>query len=389
MNILNICTSFPPAPKDGGPPIAAHAVARELIGLGHDVFTITLNQGKAEPLKVPQGLDTVWREVPVRYCRSIKLKPFFSWEMTKELRRRISQYDICLARGNWAYVNFLTRWMCNGAKVPYVVYPEGSFDPWAINHHAWKKSLWWTLVEKANYRKAAAVIALTKIEALQIRQMGINGRVDVIPNGVDPAELQGALSRPALEELFPALKTGPFILFLGRVHEKKGLHHTLQAMALLPQRFEEVKLAIAGPDEGGYRTRLEVMARELGLASRLIFTGPVTGKTKAGLLKEARLFVLNSLSEGLPIAALEAMACGTPVLLSPFCNLPEVAAAKAGLIVPLEAEKISQGIERLLGDGEAHRQLSENARLLIAARFNWRQIGKLTEKLCTELARQE
>lgn len=385
MNILNICTSFPPALQYGGPPLAAHAVARELIRLGHRVFTVTCDLHPDEPGLASQGRTASCQGVPVRYCRSFRKKPFFSYELFRELKRRVADTHVCLVRGNWNFVNFMANTTCTWARVPYVVYPEGIFDPWALNHHGWRKRLWWKLVEQTNYRNAAAIIALTQEEAQQVRQMGLQGRIEVIPNGVDPGEFADALDRQALEKKFPQLKPGPFILFLGRLHQKKGLSFTLQALARLPQRHREVQLVVAGPDEGGHQQHLEKLAQELGLGDRVVFLGPVTGRVKAGLLTTAELFVLNSLSEGLPLTVLEAMACGTPVVISPFCHLPEVEGAGAGLIPALDPQAIARGLEELLADSNFRRQMADQARKLVREKFSWHHIGKLTEGLLIQL----
>lgn len=375
-----------PAMRHGGPPVAAHAVARELLKLGHRVFALTCDLDQGEPLAVPRGIDCVWEEVPVRYCKAWDIWNFFSPELGQELRRRIGDYEVCLARGNWGYINYITRWVCTRAGVPYVLYPEGSFDPWAIRHKAWKKRLWWMLGEKTNYQQAAAVVALTRIEAEQVRRMGVKTRIEVIPNGVNLLEFAGGLNRIELAERFPTLGSEPFLLFLGRLHKKKGIAIILSALARLPRRFQEVSLVVAGPDEGNYRYHLERVAQDLNLQNRVKFIGPVTGEVKVGLLKEAELFIATSLSEGLPLAVLEAMACGTPVLLSPFCNLPEVAEAGAGSIVPLQPEVIANQLEALLANDSGRQQMGNLARRLVAEKFTWTEVGKLTEALCAEIA---
>lgn len=385
MNILIITASYPPAFAYGGPPVAAHATARELQHLGQRVQVLTCNLDQGKPMEVSLGMGTEWEGVPVRYCQSWPVWNFISPELARELRRHLPSSDICLTRGNWGFVNFITNRLCRRNRISYVLYPEGSFDPWAIRHKAWKKLPWWWLGERRIYHQAAAVIALTQAEADQMRHLGITTRVEIIPNGVFLEEFHQGLSRTELEKAIPGLGAGPFLLFLGRLHPKKGLHLLLPALARLPERFREVRLVVAGPDEGGYRSRMITLAEELGLSSRVLFLGPVHGALKVGLLREASLFVLNSLSEGLPLAVLEAMAAGTPVLLSPACNLPEVAAAGAGLIVPLEFQDIARALESLLSDAAALQEMGANGRRLVEAKFTWKHVGRLTEALCAEL----
>jgi len=382
MKVLVTIPTFPPAADYGGPALAAYAVARELMGLGHQVLTLALDLGGGGP----RGVDTTYRGVPVRYCRGSAGPPFFSLEMARELGRRLPFHDLCLSRGNWSFVNYLTRRACRRARVAYVLYPEGSFDPWAIQHKALRKRLWWRLVEEANYQQAAAVIALTAAEADQVRQMGIRSRIEVIPNGVDPEDFAGALSREELEAQFPGLGPEPYLLFLGRVHEKKGLPLALAALAQLPAKLAGTRLVVAGPGEERYLQHLQKIAADLGLGGRVRFLGPVNGAAKAGLLQEADLFILTSRSEGLPIAVLEAMACGTPVLISPFCHLPEVAAAGAGMEAGLEPEEIARALAEILADSAARRQMGEAGRRLVAEKFTWPRVGQLTAALCADLA---
>lgn len=387
MNILNVTASFPPALRFGGPPIAAHAVARELLRRGNRLLTLTCDLDNGDGLRGQRKGDTIWNEVPVRYCRSFEILQFFSPELGREMRHRIGEYDVCLSRGNWGYINFITRRVCAKAGTPYILYPEGSFDPWAIKYKAGRKNLWWHLVEETNYQRAAAIIALTRTEADQVRNAGVTARIEVIPNGVDPGNLARPMSRQELAACLPGLGPEPFLLFLGRLHPKKGLHYTLRALASLASHFSEWRLVIAGPDEGGYRAYLTQMVGELGLDRKVLFVGPVAGEIKSGLLKEAELFIHTSLSEGLPLAVLEAMVYGTPVLISPFCNLPEVAAAGAGVILPLEVTTIAGALAELLRDESGRLQMGLNARQLVAERFTWDRVGELTEKLCAEVAR--
>jgi glycosyltransferase involved in cell wall biosynthesis len=159
----------------------------------------------------------------------------------------------------------------------------------------------------------------------------------------------------------------------------------LPAFSRAARQFPDHMLVIAGPDEAGMTPELTRMAREGGVESRVLFTGPVYGATKIGLLRQAQLFALTSYSEGLPLAVLEAMDCGVPVLLTTACNLPEVAEAEAGLVVSPTIMDLAQGLTSMLAANNWCREMGLRGKDLIASRFTWDKIALQTLNLCTDI----
>jgi poly(glycerol-phosphate) alpha-glucosyltransferase len=267
------------------------------------------------------------------------------------------------------------RWS-RRARRPYLVSTHGMLDPWAVSRAAWKKRLagWW--FENAHLVGAACLHALTKTEARAIRAYGLTNPICVIPNGVD-LPTRTVLPRPAWVGT-PA-QDRKLLLFLGRLHPKKGLETLLRAWkdAQSIAAARDWILIIAGWDQGAHARRLEGVAAELGIAGSLRFVGPQFDQAKAATLACADAFVLPSLSEGLPVAVLEAWSYGLPVLMTEACNLPEGFAAGAALPIGSDPAAIAAGLRRLFALSDAERrEMGARGRALVRARFTWRQIGE-------------
>jgi glycosyltransferase involved in cell wall biosynthesis len=385
MRIVKVTGAYPPAFRHGGTATCAHALCKGLIHLGHEVFVFTTDRDGTGRLDVPRG-ETSYDRVPVRYCRWIRCPlPYYSIELVDALRRRLATVDIVLIDSAWTTYGALAARECRRRGVPYLVYPHGSHDPVVLRKGRVKKFIWWHLVDRALYDGAAAVVALTQAEAEQVKRMGVRARIEQIPNGVDMSTHAGPADRNALERRFPKLQARRFILFVGRLTWKKGLELLVSAFAHVHAKHAECLLVIAGPDEGGYKSKVEQLVKELGLAEDVLFTGMVVGKVKAALLKAAEVFVLSSYSEGLPTAPLEAMACGTPVVITEACNLPEVKEFGAGVVTDTTPKSVAAALAEVLGDEGGRREMGKRAKDLVAARFGWEQLCQRTAALCQDV----
>jgi glycosyltransferase involved in cell wall biosynthesis len=193
--------------------------------------------------------------------------------------------------------------------------------------------------------------------------------VVIVANGI---ELPSAV-RP---NQHPATGQRPYVLSLGRINWKKGLDRLIAAMAYIPN----ADLLIAGNDEEDYQPRLETMVRDLNLSEQVRFLGPVHNEEKWDLMRSAALFALPSYSENFGIAALEAMACGCPVVVTPEVGLSRViGAAGAGLVVDGESKQLGAAIAALLADPARRRLMGEAGERLAAQDFSWVRIAEQME----------
>jgi glycosyltransferase involved in cell wall biosynthesis len=279
------------------------------------------------------------------------------------------------ANGLWMYPSLASfRWSRRGRR-PYLVTPHGMLDTWAVSRAAWKKRLvaWW--FEDAHLAGAACLHALTQAEARAIRACGLANPICVVPNGVDlPDDI-----RPGPPGWADAAgKHRKILLFLGRLHPKKGLEDLLAAWrdvrAVAGAR--DWMLVIAGWGQKEYQQRLRRIADAPAFGDSLRFLGPQFGEDKAASFACADAFVLPSLSEGLPMAVLEAWSYGLPVLMTDMCNLPEGFAAGAALRIGPDRTGISAGLRQLFGLSDAaRREMGARGRALVRERFTWASIG--------------
>lgn len=318
--------------------------------------------------------------------------------------------DITHTHGIWLYPSVATNHHCRRTKTPYVISGHGMLDPWAIRNSRWKKAVACFLYENAHLKGAACLRALCEAEAKAIRHLGLKNPVAIIPNGIDlppPGSNPGEL--PAVIRSYKASgrKT---LLYLGRIHPKKGLSLLLEAWSMVRRRSrrgETWVLAIAGWDQGGHEAELKQKAVSLGIpiaapngaddsanseagASRddvlmkadIVFVGPQFGDAKQAWYQHSDAFVLPSYSEGVPMVVLEAWAHGKPVLMTPECNLPCGFDKAAAIRIETRPEAIAEGLTALFGSSE-HDLLAMGARgrTLVEQDYSWPVLAASMTKL--------
>jgi glycosyltransferase involved in cell wall biosynthesis len=289
----------------------------------------------------------------------------------------VAQPDLLHQHGIWMYPSVAChRWSMRTGK-PYIVSPHGMLDPWALGKSNWKKRLAGSLYEYGNLQGATCLHAVSESEARAIRLYGLKKPICIIPNGIDPP--------PNLEILPPAWEDGvtrgaKVVLYLGRLHPKKNLLNLLRAWADVRRSTpasHEWRLVIAGWDEGGYAKELERAALELEIQDVVRFPGPQFGDAKHATFRRSDAFILPSLSEGLPVAVLEAWAYGLPVLMTPECNLPEGFQAGAALHLGPGLKSIAACLVDLMEmSAENRTAMGEHGQRLVRDKFSWSRIAQ-------------
>jgi glycosyltransferase involved in cell wall biosynthesis len=273
---------------------------------------------------------------------------------------------------------------CRARKIPYVVEPIGMFVP--IVRNIFLKRVYHARWGKEMLDGAAAVIATAEQEVEELVGGGIpRAKIVLRRNGVvAPREL------PARGE-FRAPQGSPaealVILFLGRLSQKKSPDMLLEAFAELPEKIaeQELWLAFAGPDESGMQARLQELARARGVQRRVIFSGAIFEEKKWSAYHDANVFVLPSQNENFGNTAMEAAACGTPVVITENCGVAPVLSGVAGIVVPHETAAVAQAIQQILTDGSLRKRLSEGG-TQAAMRLGWDAPVSAMEKMYMELA---
>nr|VFJ68259.1 MAG: Glycosyltransferase involved in cell wall bisynthesis [Candidatus Kentron sp. FM]VFJ69145.1 MAG: Glycosyltransferase involved in cell wall bisynthesis [Candidatus Kentron sp. FM]VFK17463.1 MAG: Glycosyltransferase involved in cell wall bisynthesis [Candidatus Kentron sp. FM] len=312
--------------------------------------------------------------------------PGVSWSFAGAIKTRIHEFDVVHIHAVWNFPTWWTMRTALKARIPFMVAPHGSLEPWAYNHGSRRRRIYARYIERPLLAQAARLQASTNTEAGQFRAFGLDVPAAVIPNGVSPDWLEGKRGNLAAHlGLAAGTKT---LLFLSRLHEKKGLDILLRAFAAALHSLSGLVLVVAGCDAGsGYDNKMRNLANVLGLRDRCLFIGEVREEKKREVLFGADAFALTSHSEGLPMAVLVAMASGLPVIITPGCNLPEVASWDAGLIVEPSVESAATGLREMFGEPSRMRERGENGRALVRHRFTWPRIVRDTLAVYGEMIR--
>jgi poly(glycerol-phosphate) alpha-glucosyltransferase len=355
-------------------------LSEEQARFGHDVSVYFVEKGSTAPV-LPDS-----RLVSARSFEATALRgnPGLSLPFRRHIDKTIRSFDVVHIHAIWNFPTYYAMRTAERAGVPYIVAPQGSLEPWALSSGSWRRRFYAEHVERPLLRKASRLQALSEAELAQFRAYGLRVPAVVIPNAVAREWLQIKRASIAAELDLPfGTKT---VLFLSRLHPKKGLDILLQAFAAICRERDDTTLLVAGSDGGsGYERAMRTRAQDLGLGQRCLFLGEVRGEYKTKLFAGADAFVLTSHSEGLPVAVLEAMASRTPVLITPGCNLPEVASNDAGLVVNPHWEAVFAGLRQLFANPETLRCRGENGYRLVQQRFTWPKIACRTLAMYKEI----
>jgi glycosyltransferase involved in cell wall biosynthesis len=245
-------------------------------------------------------------------------------------------------------------------------------DPWALRQKKWKKSLYSQVFERRNLTLAACLRAMTVNEAEQYRRFGLSNPIAIIPNGVDiPANVTSGL----FLERYPALRGKTIVLFLGRIHPKKGLLPLCLAWSAVQRQFADAHLVIAGPDCEDTVTALHRIIEEQGIQQSVTFAGLLTGLVKWSAYAAATIFTLPSYSEGFSVSVLEALGSGVPVLITEACYFPEVKTVNAGWTIAQVAEIQAALTTALATPLALIHKMGANGAALVAEKYSWPRIA--------------
>lgn len=299
-----------------------------------------------------------------------------SWQGHKTLVAR--QAALVHTHGLWSGLSLAARRWQRATGGPTIVSPHGMLDPWALSHGGikrLKKDLAMALVERAHLNAATAVHALNRAEHDAIRAVGITAPIAIIPNGIETAPTE--TPPPPDWMTGPEGEVIPTLLFLGRLHAKKGIAELIDSWAGAHESLPGWQLAIAGWDDGPNEFR-ERAARS---GVPIHFPGPLYDTEKAAAYAHAAAFVLPSRSEGLPMTVLEAWAHGKPVLMTEACNLPEGFAAGAAARIETDPRAMTAEIAARLCDPSFLSAAGMAGRALVERQFSWEAVTARFEAL--------
>jgi glycosyltransferase involved in cell wall biosynthesis len=342
-------------PETGGIYEAVYHLAKHLTSGGVPSAVIMPGEARAR-----ENLEA-WQPVEAACHGQVLLRPL-QWSPGFARGVLASEADILHTHGIWQHPSLVAlKWKRQNQR-PHVASVHGMLEPWAWQHHAWKKRPIWWLWEKRNLESATLLHATSAQEADALRARGLSAPITIIPHGVALPALQEGREAPA-----DGHRTA---LFLSRIHPKKGLPMLLEAWARV--RPANWRLRVVGPPKGGYQAELERMVKVLGLGAVVKFSGALTGAAKSAAFHQSDLFILPTHSENFGIAIAEAMAHQLPVITTHGAPWEVLETEGCGWWVPVSVEGIASALaDATQRDAAELAAMGARARQVAAAQFCW------------------
>jgi len=365
-------------PDGGGPPNVVARLAAAQAGLGHEVTVVSCDTAADQP-DIDRSLAGIPGIERVRFERlePVGMKPTLMGKLPGRLVELVGGHQVAHLHGVWEPLLVAAGRAAQRADVPYCLCPHGMLDPYSLAQKRVKKWVALRLIHRRLLNRAAFLHVLNGEEHRLLRPLGLTAPMRVIGNGVFLEEVEPLPEAGAFRAAHPELGDRPYVLFLSRLHYKKGLDYLAEAFAQIAGDVPGLQLVVAGPD-GGMREKFERMIAQAGLTQRVHLVGPLYGREKFAAMTDATLFCLPSRQEGFSIAILEALTCGVPVVVSKACHFPELTTHRAGLEVALSPVTVAKAMLGLLNQPAEARGMAEQGRELVESRFTWPRIAEQT-----------
>lgn len=338
MKVL-LTTNFELDPQVGGPAHTVVATGRKLAEEGLDIRYLTGNRDRFPP----PGERVAFHE--------------------------LGRFDLVHNFGIWVPFSHGVAMTARAFRTPRVWAPIGALESWALSQKSWKKQLALSLYQRRDLETSAAVHATAASEAESLRKLGIKAPIAVIPHGMEvPAESQ-------IEHIPSSPGDVRTLLFLSRIHPKKGLLELVEAWSKV--RPSGWRVVVAGPDERGHRAEVEAAISRLRVSEDFSFVGQVTQAEKARLFRSADVFVLPTFSENFGLVVPEALSYGVPVLTTRGAPWSELEATHSGWWIETGTDALAGALEQILAMSEGRlRAMGRNGRRLVIERYGWTAVVK-------------
>jgi glycosyltransferase involved in cell wall biosynthesis len=320
----------------------------------------------------------------------------------------IMKFESVLNAGLLIYTPSMSGWLAESAKSFDIIHIQGyrSYQAHEVNRHAVRHHIpvvlqahgtvlpfFQKIALKRLYdyvwghrilRNVCLALALSEAEKGQYKKMGISeDRIRIVPNGIDLSPFACLPSKGSFKKKYGIRDAEKVILYLGRIHRIKGVDLLLDAYSELLERRRDIRLVIAGPDDG-FESALRRRARELQLEDKMLFVGALYGRDKIEAFVDAQVYVLPSRYEVFPNTVLEAWACGVPVVVTDVCGISGIVRKTGGVVVPRDKHRMSVAIASIIDDDMLRNQLGENGKRLVRREFEWTAVIEKIEQVYDE-----
>jgi poly(glycerol-phosphate) alpha-glucosyltransferase len=364
-------------------------LSRALVRQGHTVDAYAAECLGRESLRDFFESPTRWITAPGLWLGGLSWSP----SLRSKLRRAMAETDVVHNHSLWMLPNRYSSQAARRTGKPVIISAHGTLEPWALRHARWKKRIVSACFQRQDLQRASCIHVNSRQEARAIRGLGLKNAVAIIPNGVDLEQGDRRTDAGEFSQRYPEAFAKKLVLFMARLHPKKGVETLLRAWHQVHGDHGDWHLVVAGPD-GGLEGQARALATQLGIASSVTFTGHLEGRAKRQALAAASVFILPSRSEGFSMAVLEAMAARIPVIITPGCHFPEAIRGGAGIEVQPDPDDTARGLRQLMECSVAERaKMGCAARSLVEQNYTWervaRQMLEVYAWLCHDRGRPE
>lgn len=390
MRILVTCESI--SEETGGGRTGILGLCRALQDDGHSIWLATTTSGMDTDLVGNIGEFSSYEGINVAFFESSFqiMGNHYSLSFNQFLKNHCQDFDLVLIHSIYRFTSTIAAWRARSIGVPYVLRPHGTLTPFLIdNRRSLLKKIYIRFFEKPSFKNAAAVQFSSTFEMREAFNyvQDIPNPV-VIPEGIDVESYRSIAANISIFEVFPELKGRFVILFLGRLHPKKGLDLLLNAFQQIQSARPEAHLILAGTGDDQYVQSLVEWIDDLDIGTQVTITGRVSEQLKRAALAESDVFILPSFGENFGLAVVEAMSSGLPVVVSDKVGISDsIAQSGAGLVVECEYDQISAAVIQLIDDPDLRGIIAEKSVALARSEFDQKAMGRKMTKLFLSVVR--
>jgi len=378
MKVLHVIPSISLA--RGGPSLAVLDLVKAIRKSNIDVEIATTNDDGVNLLDIPLNQHLFYQGIPLYFFEKNflsfdPLKEFtISIPFTKWLWVNICHYDLIHVHALFSYTCTVTMVIANYHHTPYILTPHGLLCHWSLQQARLKKRLYLNLIEYYNLNQAKAIHFTDQQEQEEVKSLKLSPKTVEIPLGIEPVTTIKDASNK-LRHWLEIPQNTPIILFLSRLHPKKGLDYLIEALGKLRSDLS-FHLIIAGDGDDTYKQILNQYLEKSNLAERTHLVGFVEGEKKALLLQGSDLFALTSHSENFGIVVLEALSAGLPILLTPGVALAQtIKKYQLGYVADLDSNRIAEVIQQFLKNPQQGKEMGKRGKAFVQQNYSWDQIA--------------